>query len=208
MSFHAVFRAAAAGAAVFALGCGEGQSPAGTTRLSVLLTDAPGDVTAAVVTIEEVQLIGEDGVLTVSEGPATVDLLSLAGATADLVDDAVVPSGTYRELRFVLGGAYIAVETEAGPPAIYASSPSYAGLPAGATVTGQLQMPSLAQSGLKVTLAVEALTLTAGQKILLVDFDARQSFGRPAGQSGRWVMHPVITGGEIEATERTAAASP
>jgi hypothetical protein len=36
------------------------------------------------------------------------------------------------------------------------------------------------------------------QKILLVDFDVEQSFGQLAGQSGMWVMRPVVTGGEIE----------
>jgi len=43
-----------------------------------------------------------------------------------------------------------------------------------------------------------ALTIVGPQKILLVDFDVEQSFGQLAGQSGRWVMHPVVTGGEIE----------
>ena len=40
-----------------------------------------------------------------------------------------------------------------------------------------------------------ALTLTGPEKVLLVDFDVTQSFGQEA--SG-WVMHPVITGGEIQ----------
>jgi len=45
-----------------------------------------------------------------------------------------------------------------------------------------------------VTLAGSALELSGGEKTLLVDFDVTQSFGHEA--SG-WVMHPVITGGEI-----------
>jgi hypothetical protein len=39
-----------------------------------------------------------------------------------------------------------------------------------------------------------------------VDFDVQQSFGQVAGQSGQWVMHPVVTGGEIEATDAVEAA--
>jgi hypothetical protein len=33
-----------------------------------------------------------------------------------------------------------------------------------------------------------------------VDFDVSQSFGQSAGGSGSWVMHPVVTGGDIQAT--------
>ena len=35
-----------------------------------------------------------------------------------------------------------------------------------------------------------------GKKILLVDFDETQSFGHAANG---WVMHPVVTGGELQA---------
>jgi hypothetical protein len=197
LQFRALSRAALA-AAVLTVGCGDGQSPGGTSRLSILLTDAPGDILEAVVTLEAVQLVGDDGVLTLTESATTVDLLTLADATADLVTDATVPSGTYTQLRFIVSGAYIAVENDDGSSSLYASSPDYAGLPAGAGVTGQLQMPSLSQTGIKVTLADDALTLTGDAKVLLVDFDVEQSFGQLAGQSGLWVMHPVITGGEIE----------
>ena len=61
-------------------------------------------------------------------------------------------------------------------------------------------MPSFGQSGLKVNLADGSLDLDGDEKILLVDFDVQQSFGHPAGDSGAWVMHPVINGGEIGVT--------
>src|SRR5688572_18177405 len=69
----------------------------------------------------------------------------------------------------------------------------------GVTATGELQMPSFAQSGLKVNMAEGSLELSGDQEILLVDFDVRQSFGHDAA-GDRWVMHPVITGGELGAT--------
>ena len=187
----------AAVAALLLAGCGDSQSPGDTTRLSILLTDAPGDVLEAVVTIEAVQLVDEGGILTLTDGPTTLDLLTLADATLDLVADAIVPAGTYTELRFIVSGAYIAVENEDGSSSIYASSPDYSGLPENAEVAGQLQMPSFAQTGIKVTLEGDALTLTGDSKVLLVDFDVEQSFGQLARQSGMWVMHPVITGGEV-----------
>ena len=185
-------------AAVALASCGNGAGPGGTTSRSIELTDAPGDIQHAYVTITEVHLIGEGGRLVLRDEPYTTDLLTLAGTTADLVTDAEVPSGTYRELRFLIGGACLAVETERGGSDIYATT-DYGSEPCGGAATGTLQAPSYAQSGLKVSLSGNALVLDGRQKILLVDFDVRQSFGRAAGRSGRWVMHPVVTGGEIEA---------
>lgn len=170
-----------------------------TTSLTIKLKDAPGDFHAAVVTISEVNLAGSGGV-TLRDDPVTVDLLTLANTTMDLVADAVVPSGSYGQLRFVITGGYIEVENEDGSTSIYASSPDYEGLPDGAVVAGPLQMPSFDQSGLKVNLAEGSLDLDGDEKILLVDFDVEQSFGHEAGGSGQWVMHPVINGGEIGVT--------
>lgn len=170
-----------------------------TTSLTVQLKDAPGDFHAAVVTISEVNLAGSGGV-TLRQDPVTVDLLTLATTTMDLVADVVVPSGSYSQLRFVITGAYIEVENADGSTSIYASSPDYEGLPDGAVVAGPLQMPSFSQSGLKVNLAEGSLELEGDEKILLVDFDVEQSFGHEAGGSGQWVMHPVINGGEIGVT--------
>lgn len=185
--------------------CGDGAGPGGTTALSIKLTDAPGDIEHAFVTIAEIHLLGEDGRLVLRDTPFTADLLTLAGETADLVTDAEVPSGTYTELRFVIGGACLAVENESGGSDIYTTT-DYDSDPCGGAATGALQAPSFAQSGLKVQLDPNALRLDGAQKILLVDFDVQQSFGRAAGRSGRWVMHPVVTGGEIEATDGVGAA--
>ncbi len=174
-------------------GCGDGAGPGGTTALSLKLTDAPGDVQHAFVTITEINLTGEGGKLVLRDEPYTGDLLTLAGTTADLVTDVEVPSGTYSQLRFVISGACIAVENEAGGSDIYTTN-GYDSAPCGGPATGELQAPSYAQSGLKVVLDEGALTLDGPEKILLVDFDVAQSFGHVAGQSGTWVMHPVVTG--------------
>lgn len=181
--------------------CGDSQGP-GTARFSVKLTDAPGPFTAAVVTISEVSLVGNGGKVTLTSTPTTADLLDLQNATLDLVKDAEVPTGTYQQLRLVITGGYVQLTDGS----IYASSPDYDGLPQGATVTGQLQMPSLAQSGLKVTLPGSALDVTGPQKIVLLDFDVSQSFGHDAGNSGLWVMHPVIKGAEIQTTGSVAVS--
>jgi hypothetical protein len=192
-----------------ALGACSDSTGVGPGKMSILLTDAPGDVRSAVVTISQIYLQGS-GRVVLRDTPVTIDLLKLADSTALLVDEATVPAGTYSQLRFVITYAYIEVENDDGTTSIYASSPAYAGIPAGAQVAGDLQMPSLAQSGLKVDLPGGEVRIAGDQRILLVDFDVAQSFGHVAGASGRWVMHPVIhatdfvASGTVTATLRGA----
>lgn len=180
--------------------CSSDATSAGTTKVSLLLTDAPGDVKAAVVTISEIDLQGSGGSQILLNAPVTVDLLTLASSTSQLVKDAVVPSGTYAQLRFVITGAYIEVENSDASTSIYASSADYPGLPAGAVVTGNLQMPSFGQSGLKVNLPAGSTTLGGSAKVYLVDFNVAHSFGHSAGASGQWVMHPEVKASDFELT--------
>jgi hypothetical protein len=160
--------------------------------MSIMLKDAPGDVKKAVVTISEIGLEGSGGEVVLLDTAVTTDLLTLADSTAELVHDGIVPAGHYSQLRFVISGAYIEVDDGDGTSTIYASSPDYAGLPADAQVGGTLQMPSLGQSGLKVTLPGGAVSIDGDSRVMLVDFDVSQSFGHEAGGSGMWVMHPVV----------------
>ena len=141
-------------------GCGDSQGP-GTARFSVKLTDAPGPFKSAKVTISEVYLQGTGGRRASATLPRRSASSSFRMPPLDLVKDAEIPTGTYNQLRIVVSGGY--VELQDGT--IFASSPDYEGLPTGATVTGQLQMPSLGQSGIKVTLPGTALDVTGPQKI-------------------------------------------
>src|SRR5262245_60891621 len=85
-------------------------------KISLKLTDAPGDVSVAVVTIEQIYLqpAGDDSShrIILRDEPVTVDLLTLAGTTMDLVTNAAIPGGAYGQLRFVVSGAYIEVERQ------------------------------------------------------------------------------------------------
>ena len=172
-------------------------NPGGQPRVTVRLTDAAGDIKAAVVTISEINLQGGAGGKVVLRSDAvTTNLVNLANSTAVLVDAAVVPAGTYSQLRFVITGGYVEIDNGNGTSSIFASSPTYSGLPPGAVVTGNLQMPSLGQSGLKVEFGSTDLSITTDQD-LLVDFDVSQSFGHEAGNSNKWVMHPVIKGAQF-----------
>ena len=198
---------AAAGLALTGAACADSSTGnAADGRITVLLKDAPGDVKAAVVTISQVYMQGSStsddpgSRVILRDTPITTDLLTLANSTAELVKDGVVPAGTYGQLRFVITGGYLEIDNGNGTSSIYASSPNYAGLPQGATVTGALQMPSYAQSGLKVNLPGGSVKLDAEQTVVLVDFDVSRSFGKEAGASGRWVMTPVVTATELQFT--------
>lgn len=191
--------ALASSLALLLAACGGSQSqssaPAQGKGFTVLLKDAPADFNAAVVTISQVELLGGADTVVLSTTAVTTDLLTLSNDTATLVEDAVVPPGHYTQLRFVITGGYIDVGGK-----IYASSPTYAGLPPEASVAGKLQMPSYAQSGLKIDLPAGGLDLGTEQKIVVVDFDVSRSFGHQAGKSGMWVMHPVCKATDIVMT--------
>jgi hypothetical protein len=166
--------------------------------LSVYLTDAPSDeVVEAWVTITDIYLQGRGGeddppggrVYLLEGGDETHELLSLANTVAELVANADAPEGTFGQLRIVIPDACIV--TAAG--AVYASS---AGYDLCGPRTGELHMPSFDKSGLKVRL--NGLTVTGGDQAILLDFIVAESFGRQAGQSGRWVMTPVVAGTILE----------
>ncbi|HEU0302370.1 MAG TPA: DUF4382 domain-containing protein [Longimicrobium sp.] len=183
--------------AALAMGaCDGGTGGNGDARVSIRLTDAPGDLDEAWVRIDRIYLKG--GPADSVQGGGSVDLLTSqtdwvnlltlsGGRTAELVNGAVVPAGRYSELRFVVCEAYVV--TNEGE--VYATS--QADLPAGVTADGTLQVPSGCSSGLKVKFPSDApVELESESTILTVDFDVSQSFGHQAGNSGRWVMHPVI----------------
>ena len=182
-------------AALAMAACDGGTGGSGDARVSIRLTDAPGDLDQAWVRIDRIYLVGgpadsasggRQDVLTTPTG--WVDLLTLSGGrTAELVNGAVVPAGRYSELRMVVCEAYIV--TSEGD--VYATRD--AELPGGVTADGQLHVPSGCSSGLKIKFqGDEPVELENESTILTVDFDVSQSFGHQAGNSGRWIMHPVL----------------
>ncbi|HEX9894886.1 MAG TPA: DUF4382 domain-containing protein [Gemmatimonadales bacterium] len=167
-------------------------TPPGTTSVTILLTDAPGDILDAVVTIDQAFVQGT-GVSRVDllDAPVTVNLTDLANTTSELLSGAEVTNGTYSDLRLVISGAFVEVENEDGSSTIFASSPDYSGLPEGATVGGELTLPADAASGSLVDFA-EDLALDGGSVSLLADFNVSQSF--TDGGTGAWTLQPVLRG--------------
>lgn len=172
--------------------------PQGTTRLSVLLTDAEGDVAQAVVKIDRLELVGgSGGPLLLDDSGWIGDLTDLTNEFVDLVDDVVIPSGSYSQLRVIISEACIGVEAADGAPdAVYVSAGATE-VSCEGTEAGELHMPSLSQTGIKVIFQ-GPIQVQGGQKILLIDFDVAESFGKEAGGSERWVMNPTIHGVELE----------
>lgn len=168
--------------------------------LTLQLTDAPGDLEHAWIEISRIVLQGSSdeagggGVVLLDEPTGLIDLLTLASSTADLVRDLDVPAGTYTQLRLIVSAAI--VETEDGQ--VFATDGAQH--PEGAAVTGDLTCPSCEQTGIKVKLPGGALRLDDESRILVLDFDVSESFGRQAGRSGRWVMRPVIHSADVEAS--------
>lgn len=167
----------------------------GDSRLTIRLTDAPGDLDEAWVKISKIVLIGGDSEDEDASGrfefvPLDTDYINLLelthGAVMELVDEASVPGGTYQELRFVLDEAYVILNDGR----VFATNS--ADLPAGVEADGELKCPSCSQSGYKVKFQSSGGLTIEDNTIVTVDFDAARSFGHQAGNSGMWIMHPVL----------------
>jgi hypothetical protein len=185
-------------AGLVAPACDDSGGPAGSgdpTSVTVLLTDDPGDIVHAWVDIGEIYLQGGEGDaedddaggrVTLFTGPTgPIDLLELVDDAEEL-GNVVIPAGRYGQLRVVLEGA--AIELENGE--IYATDGFDP--PGASPVTGEIVCPSCGTSGFKVLLQGRELDLLDPEELLVLDFDAGESFIREAGMAGRWIVTPVI----------------
>ncbi len=188
--------------------CGDSTAPvgAGSATLTVLLTDAPGNVDQVWVQVQEAYLQGGPSgrvtVLPFDDSRDMVELTSLAGTAMTLAQDVQLDPQTVSQFRLVIGEA--AIVTTGGE--IYSKD---GGLPPGAIstdVAGTLACPSCSQSGLKINLPDGTLAFDAGSNEVVVDFDAGQSLAHEAGNSGRWVMRPVINGMDTDESGSIQAA--
>lgn len=157
--------------------------------VSVLLTDAAGDVAEARIVIDEVSIIGstedEDSRgIVLSTNSFEGDLLDLENTFVTLVDEVAIPAGSYNQVRLVISDGCIV--TEAGE--VFATD----GYDACGPADGRLQMPSFAQSGLKINLPPDAEVTGEGRRVVLLDFNVADSFGSERGNSNMWVMTPVV----------------
>jgi len=168
------WRAAAWSAALGALGCGDGVGvgAGGTTRLTLQLTDAPGDVFAsATIDIGAIVLKAQGGpALTLTEDAGEFDLLDLQDGVTATLASLDVPAGRYHQVRLVVESASV----------ILADGLTFAD----GSTTQALVVPSGARSGLKVNLfggdestgGRGGVEFAPGETILVLDFDVSRNF--------------------------------
>lgn len=167
----------------------------GTASLSVYLTDGPGNADKVWVQLLSVTAVGgEGGPVELLTAPTELILLTdLVGTVYLLNTDVALDLTKTNQIRLVVGDAVlldtddkIYVKSESETPSI---PPELEG-----KEQGDLQCPSCSQSGIKVKVPNDEIDGEGGEAALVLDFDVSQSFGHRAGNSGKWVMHPVIHG--------------
>lgn len=158
------------------VGCNSNDDSQETSRLSIRMTDAPGDYDAVYVDVQDVLIksgtdTDEDGgwVSIGNVTPKVYNLLELTGGVDVLLADGIVPSGFLGQVRLILGDDNTVVKDGESYP---------------------LHTPSAQQSGLKLTINQ---TLVSGVDYeFLLDFDVEHSIVVQAGNSGKYNLHPVI----------------
>jgi hypothetical protein len=167
--------------------CSDGTGYDGPAHLTVLLTDAPVDyIDEAWVDIGEVILVpagdGEHIVLSEDGTDGPVDLLELQDAATEVLADLDIEPGSYSQLRLIVESASVTLKDDFE-------------FTDGSTEK-ELVVPSGAQTGIKLLLTNGEddgpLEIPSGDLMLVVDFDASQSFviqGNPETPAGIHGVH-------------------
>ena len=106
-SLFAFGLAVLAAAGLLLMGCDSGGSTTSGGTLAVQLTDAPGDIVEAEVTIEEVTAVpaedsseeGDGGISVLTDSSLTVDLTTLQNGVTTLLGEVQLEPGTYSQIR-------------------------------------------------------------------------------------------------------------
>lgn len=181
--------------AILLTGCST-EPDAGTGTMQVRMHDAPADFDEVNIYIERVEVNreeGDEGWQVLSEPDRIYNLLELVNGAYEVLGEAELETGTYRQIRLIVNQEESHVVEN------------------GEVI--DLTVPSGAQTGLKLN--VDAEILPDIDYILQLDFDADRSIVKP-GQSGMgYLLKPVIratnlanTGiiaGEITPEARAAA---
>lgn len=156
--------------AIFFVSCSKDDDVNGSSTLHLRLTDAPTALDSVFVDIEEVRIkmhndTTESGWITMNTNAGIYNLLELQNGVDTLLGTATLPTGTVKEVRFIVG-------TE---NRVVADGQSY-----------PLTIPSGAESGLKIKVN-KALNATI--ETLIIDFDAALSVHEV---NGEYKLRPVL----------------
>lgn len=142
----------------------------GTSKITVRMTDGPGDYDEVNVEVVDVEIKSPDGGwMSIGNNPGVYNLLDLTGGVNVILADSIVPSGYLGQMRLILGENNTVVKDG---------------------VTYPLRTPSAQQSGLKLQIN-QTLEPDFTYNFLL-DFDVQHSVVVEAGNSGNYNLHPVI----------------
>ncbi|UOK43072.1 MULTISPECIES: DUF4382 domain-containing protein [Flavobacterium] len=142
----------------------------GTSKITVSMTDAPGDYDEVNVEVVDVEIKSpEGGWMSIGNNPGVYNLLDLTGGVSVILADSIVPSGHLGQMRLILGENNTVVKEG---------------------VTYPLRTPSAQQSGLK--LQINQTLQPDFTYNFLLDFDVHHSVVVEAGNSGNYNLHPVI----------------
>ncbi len=139
-----------------------------TGNFQVLLTDKPAiDAQAIIVNITEISVHKTGGAfVTAWTGTKTYDLLKLQSKEEELID-VDLAEGSYTEIRMVVDSGQIVVGGQTFPLTVPSS---------------EVRIPVVFEVG------------SAGATRIVLDFDAEKSIEvGAAGQSGKYILRPVIT---------------
>ena len=161
---------------------GSSDGDGSTGKLSLSLSDAPApEYQAVYVTIAEIQVHRADGAdgqwQTILTPNATYNLLDLINGKTVPLGVADLPTGTYTQMRLILGETHDSTHPYANYLITSEGDPI------------ELKVPSGFQTGIKLVHNFDVVQgLTVG---LVLDFDASSSVVK-AGNSGKYLLKPTI----------------
>ena len=173
--FASITRSLLAGGALAGLlACGGSSSGSGGSgRMNVSLVDGPTSGYQHInLDIQQVQIHGPSGWVTLSSPNQTYDLLSLTnGISATLANGATLPAGRYEQMRLILGSGNTVMLSDGS--------------------TQPLTVPSGLQSGVKLIASFDVQAGTTDD--VFIDFDAAHSIQVvQTGASNKYILRPTV----------------
>lgn len=166
-------------------GCDSSGSTDSGGTLAVQLTDAPGDIVEANVTIEQVTAVPaedtsegdatEGGTSVLTDSSFTVDLTTLEDGVTQLLGEVQLDAGTYSQIR---------LKTAQEATAMYEDSN-------GNPQEANLMLPSASETGVKINFDPVTLDSPDDRAEVTLDFSVEDSFVE-AGQTGTYIFKPVV----------------
>ncbi|MDG9671303.1 DUF4382 domain-containing protein [Hahella sp. CR1] len=153
-------------------GSGSDDTSAADAKVGLILTDAPsGDYTRAMITFTKVELVGDQGKVTLFSGEETFDLLSLPDFY-EFLDTTDVPAGKYSSLRITTSDVNLYEDDGAG---------------------GETEVPSKLPSKVIKVVNQGGFTVTPGSVLFIeIDFDMNKALKFTTTGQGKVIIRPVV----------------